>query len=46
MNVIIFGGGISGLTTAHELIDKGYSVNLYEKDDYMGGMAHSRMENG
>jgi hypothetical protein len=45
MNVIIFGGGISGLTTAHELIDKGYSVSLYEKDDHLGGMAHSRMEN-
>ena len=29
--VIIFGAGISGLTTAHELLDKGFDVTIYEK---------------
>lgn len=42
--VIIFGGGISGLTVAHELLDRGYSVTLIEKDNILGGMAKSRRE--
>ena len=41
MNVIIFGAGISGLTAAHELIEKGFSVTIYEKDSLVGGMARS-----
>ena len=39
--VIIFGAGLSGLTIAHELIKKGVSVEIYEKDMYAGGMAKS-----
>jgi len=40
--VSIFGGGISGLTVAHELIEKGFKVNVYEKDELLGGMAKSK----
>jgi hypothetical protein len=42
--IIIFGGGISGLTCAHELIEKGFDVTLIEKDSLLGGMAKSRRE--
>ena len=41
MNVIIFGSGISGLTAAHELVEKGFKVTIYEKDSLVGGMARS-----
>jgi uncharacterized protein with NAD-binding domain and iron-sulfur cluster len=42
--IIIFGGGIAGLTVAHELLNKGYDVTLIEKDSLLGGMAQSRRE--
>lgn len=38
---IIIGGGISGLTVAHELVNKGFQVEIYEKNDIAGGMARS-----
>tara|TARA_Y100001970_G_C14257575_1_gene876667 strand:- start:4471 stop:6402 length:1932 start_codon:yes stop_codon:yes gene_type:complete len=41
MDINIYGAGITGLTVAHELINKGYNVNIYEKDDIIGGMARS-----
>jgi uncharacterized protein with NAD-binding domain and iron-sulfur cluster len=41
MKVIIIGAGISGLTVAQELINKGVKVEIYEKDKYAGGMAKS-----
>lgn len=41
MKVSIFGSGISGLTVAHELVEKGYKVEIYEKDNIGGGMARS-----
>lgn len=43
-SVSIFGGGISGLTVAHELSDKGYKIDIYESDDILGGMAKSRRD--
>jgi len=43
--VIIFGGGISGLTVAHELVKKGFKVTVVEKDTCLGGMAKTRWEN-
>ena len=47
MEVIIFGAGISGLTVAHELIEKGYKVTIFEKDSIAGGMARTfRYKNG
>lgn len=39
--IIVFGGGISGLTAAHELIERGFEVHLYEQDSIFGGMAKS-----
>jgi len=44
MKIIIFGGGISGLTIAHILIQKGFQIELYESEDNVGGMARSRRE--
>lgn len=43
-SVSIFGGGISGLTIAHELIEKGFEVHLYELTSSIGGMAKSIRE--
>lgn len=33
----VIGGGISGLTAAHDLAKKGYQVTLFEKNDQLGG---------
>lgn len=43
--IIIFGGGISGLTIAHELNEKGFNVEIYEKDSINGGMARTFRDN-
>jgi uncharacterized protein with NAD-binding domain and iron-sulfur cluster len=45
MSIIIFGGGISGLTTAHLLIKKGFNVEIYESEPIIGGMARSIRDN-
>lgn len=42
--VIVIGGGLAGLTVAHELLNKGFHVSLYEKQLELGGMAHSLRE--
>lgn len=39
MTVGIVGGGFTGLTAAWELLKKGYSVDLFENQDYWGGLA-------
>ena len=46
--VVIFGGGIAGLSTAHELIRLGYSVQVYEANGEAGGFFRSARfpENG
>jgi cytochrome b involved in lipid metabolism len=44
--IAIFGAGIAGLTCALELIEKGFKVIIYEKDDLPGGMAKSKRING
>lgn len=41
MKVIIIGAGIAGLTVAHELVEKGFEVEVYDKDRLAGGMARS-----
>lgn len=43
-HIVVFGGGIAGLTVAHELVEKGFQVTLYEQDNILGGMARSRRE--
>ena len=44
--ISIFGTGIAGLTCALELVEKGFNVTLYEKDDLPGGMAKSKRIKG
>jgi uncharacterized protein with NAD-binding domain and iron-sulfur cluster len=39
--IIIVGAGLSGLTVAHELIEAGFEVEVYESDSIPGGMARS-----
>ena len=39
--VIVFGGGIGGLSTAHELSERGFSVRVFERRDVPGGKARS-----
>ena len=43
-DIIIFGGGLSGLTLAHELVKKDFKILIIEKDSDFGGMARSRIE--
>ncbi len=45
-DVIIFGGGISGLTLSHELVKKGLKILVIDKDIIFGGMARSNVING
>ncbi len=39
--VVIIGGGIAGLTAAHELIERDFDVALYERRPRLGGKAAS-----
>jgi uncharacterized protein with NAD-binding domain and iron-sulfur cluster len=40
IRVAVFGAGVAGLTAAHELIDRGYSVTVFERKA-LGGKARS-----
>ncbi|ASS75517.1 phytoene dehydrogenase [Tumebacillus algifaecis] len=39
--VVIFGGGVAGMTAAHELIQRGFDVVVYEYKHIAGGKARS-----
>ena len=40
--VIILGGGVAGLSAAHELLNRGFDVEVYERNPiYVGGKARS-----
>src|SRR3954462_12163722 len=40
--VMVLGGGVAGLTAAHELVERGYQVVVYEeRPDHWGGKARS-----
>ncbi len=40
--VIVIGGGVAGLTAAHELIERGFDVDVYETRSAWGGKARSQ----
>jgi hypothetical protein len=40
-SIVIFGAGIAGLTAAHELVQLGYNVSVYETLDQPGGFFRS-----
>src|SRR5438552_15124955 len=40
--VIVVGGGVGGLTVAHELAERGLEVHVYETRDAWGGKARSQ----
>jgi 15-cis-phytoene desaturase len=40
-SVAILGGGVAGLSAAHELAERGFSVSVYEKKPIFGGKARS-----
>jgi uncharacterized protein with NAD-binding domain and iron-sulfur cluster len=39
--VAILGGGVAGLSAAHELVERGFEVTVYERRDIPGGKARS-----
>jgi 15-cis-phytoene desaturase len=39
--VAIFGGGVAGLSAAHELAERGFQVDVYERKPVLGGKARS-----
>ncbi|MBV8833057.1 MAG: FAD-dependent oxidoreductase [Acidobacteriaceae bacterium] len=39
--VAILGGGVGGLSAAHELIERGFEVAVYERNELFGGKARS-----
>lgn len=40
-SIVIFGAGIAGLSAAHELVQLGYTVSVYEATDQPGGFFRS-----
>lgn len=41
-NVIVMGGGVAGLTAAHELAERGFEVHVHEARTTWGGKARSQ----
>lgn len=41
-HVVVIGGGVAGLTAAHELIERGFTVDVYEARPEFGGKARSQ----
>ncbi len=39
--VAILGGGVAGLSAAHELAERGFKVHVYERKPVLGGKARS-----
>ena len=39
--VAVFGGGMGGLAAAHELVERGFEVDIYERRALWGGKARS-----
>jgi uncharacterized protein with NAD-binding domain and iron-sulfur cluster len=45
-HVFVLGGGVAGLTAAHELSERNFSVTLFERNDICGGKARSMDNKG
>lgn len=45
MKIAVLGAGISGVTIARLLHDKENEVAVYERENYIGGLAHTRIIN-
>src|SRR5450755_2030330 len=41
IRVAVLGGGVGGLSAAHELIERGFAVSVYEANSQFGGKARS-----
>ena len=41
IRVAVLGGGVGGLSAAHELIERGFEVTVYERNQLFGGKARS-----
>src|ERR1700681_2089809 len=39
--VAVLGGGVAGLSAAHELAERGFQVRVYERKPVLGGKARS-----
>jgi protoporphyrinogen oxidase len=46
MRFVLIGAGLCGLTAAYNLLLEGHEVAIYEKKDYIGGMAASKEYKG
>ena len=44
--IAILGGGVAGLSAAHELIERGFEVDVYEANPTLGGKARSQPVSG
>ncbi len=45
-NICVIGGGIAGIAVATKLLKLGYSVSLYEKNSYLGGLCSGYQKDG
>lgn len=46
LKVAIVGSGLAGLSTAVELLDQGYEVDVYESRPFIGGKVASWQKDG
>jgi protoporphyrinogen oxidase len=45
-HVVILGGGLAGLSCGYELVKAGHKVTILEREEHIGGMASSFVEDG
>jgi uncharacterized protein with NAD-binding domain and iron-sulfur cluster len=45
-SVAVLGGGVAGLSAAHELAERGFAVKIYERNSLFGGKARSLLKAG